>query len=220
MDDLYCLSLKEEDEYCDHSIYTSFENALVTIYDIALNKFGRILRDLGPEQSTKYIEDLKDINSLRKDYKPDKVTYLFDRRFRITRVKNLLTSKVAFENIINHINQRFVQLKNLKTNKKICFPLEIFDERLKSKWYTMDEYNAGEVIQELEKYVQRKIDLLKLQNIDVIQGILERNNDDFIAVRFTDSQEFLLNKEIFSITISPNTGYDRTLTTSQPQYEM
>ena len=88
----------------------------------------------------------------------------------------------------------------------------MLDEKTKSNWYQLDEYNAGEVIEHLEKHIQRRIDELKLEHSEVMQGILERNNEDFIAVRFTDSQEFLLNKDIFAITVTPNTGYNKSLT--------
>lgn len=212
MDTLYCLSVKKNDEYCEHSVYTSFENALLTIYDMALNKFSKIVEQEGVEQAENYTQDIKDIKKIRRDYDADKTTYLFDKRFRITRTKNFLTSKVAFENIIEHINDRFLELKHMRTTKRICFPLELLDERTKSKWYSMDEYNAGEVIEHIEKHIQRRINELKLENNEVVQGILERNNQDFIAVRFTDSQEFLLNKEIFAIVVSPNTGYELSLT--------
>ena len=212
MDTLYCLSVKKHDEYQEHSVYTSFENALVTIYDMGIEKFSRLVEEDGAKVAKKYSEDLKDLNSLRKDYQPDRVTYLFDKRFRITKVKSCLTSKVAFENIIEHINDRFLELKHMRTTKRICFPLQLLDERTKGKWYSMDEYNAGEVIEHIEKHIQRRINELKLENNEVVQGILERNNEDFIAVRFTDSQEFLLNKEIFGIVVSPNTGYELSLT--------
>ena len=211
METLYCLSIKKHDEYHEHSVYTSFQNALISIYDIGLERFSLLLETQGPERAKKHVKDLKELNSIRTDYEPDKVTYLFDKNFRITKIRSLLTSKVAFENIIGHINDRFRELKNMRTSKKICFPLQILDEKSKSKWYEMDEYNAGEVIQHLEKHIQRRIDELKLEHNEVIQGILERNNEDFIAVRFTDSQEFLLNKDIFAITVSPNTGYNKSL---------
>ena len=214
MDILYCLSIRKQHEYHEHSVYTSFENALLTIYDMGLSKFSELIEEEGAERAKKYITDLKDLNSIRSDYEPDHVTYLFDKRFRITKIHSLLTSKTAFENIIEHINDRFLHLKHMNTTKKICFPLELLDERTKSKWYQLDEYNAGEVIEHLEKHIQRRIDDLKLHHSEVIQGILERNNEDFIAVRFTDSQEFLLNKEIFAIVVSPNTGYNKSLTSS------
>ena len=213
MDSLYCLSIKKHDEYHEHSVYTSFRNALITIYDIGLDKFSLLIGDEGVKRAKKHVIDLKELNSIREDYEPDKVTYLFDKNFRITKIRSLLTSKVAFENIIEHINDRFRELKHMRTEKRICFPLDLLDEKTKSKWYLMDEYNAGEVIQNLERHIQRRIDELKLEHSEVIQGILERNNEDFIAVRFTDSQEFLFNKEIFSIVVSPDTGYNKSLTT-------
>jgi len=211
MDTLYCLSIRTHNEYREHSVYTSFENALISIYDMGLDKFSRIIEDEGAKKAKKYSQDLKDLNSIRTDYEPDNVTYLFDKRFRITKIKSMLTSKTAFENIIKHINDRFLQLSHMRTTKRICFPLELMDERTKGKWYDLDEYNAGEVIDHIEKHIQKRIDELKLQNLEVVQGILEKNNEDFIAVRFTDSQEFLLNKDIFSIVVSPNTGYSHSL---------
>lgn len=210
METLYCLSMHKHGEYKEHSVYTSFENALVTVYDIALAKFSKILEEEGPIKAKKYTEDLKDINSIRKGYEPDKVTYLFDKRFRITRVDARLTSKTALENIVEHINLRFHELVHSNSSKRICFPLQIMDERIKSKWYELDEYNAEQVISHLERHIQKRIDELKLMNKEVVQGILERNNEDFVAVRFTDSQEFILNKEIFAIVVSPNTGYDKS----------
>lgn len=214
METLYCLSIKKHDEYQEHSVYTSFQNALITIYDIGLDRFSLLLETGGPEKAKKHVKDLKEINSIRTDYEPDKVTYLFDKKFRITKIRSLLTSKVAFENIIGHINDRFRELKNMRTSKKICFPLQLLDEKAKSQWYRLDEFNAGEVIEHLEKHIQRRIDELKLEHSEVMQGILERNNEDFIAVRFTDSQEFLLNKDIFAITVTPNTGYNKSLATA------
>jgi hypothetical protein len=211
METLYCLSMHKHGEYKEHSVYTSFENALVSVYDIALAKFSKILEEEGPAKAKKYIEDLKDINSIRKGYEPDKVTYLFDKRFRITRVQSMLTSKTALENIVAHVNGCFEKLIHMHTSKRICFPLEIMDERIKSAWYLLDEFNAEKVIQHLEAHVQRRIDELKLMNKEVVQGILERNNEDFVAVRFTDSQERILNKDIFAIVLSPNTGYDKSL---------
>lgn len=212
METLYCLSIHHKGEYKEQSVYTSFENALVTVYDIALAKFSKILEEEGSEKSEKYMEDLKDINSIRKGYEPDKVTYLFKKRFRITRVDARLTSKTALENIVEHINLRFHELAHSNTSKRICFPLQIMDERVKTKWYSIDEYNAEQVISHLERHIQKRIDELKLMNKEVVQGILERNNEDFVAVRFTDSQEFILNKDIFAIVVSPNTGYDKSLT--------
>lgn len=212
MDTLYCLSIRKHNEYHEHSVYTSFENALITIYDMGVNKLARIIEEEGIEKAKKYTESLKNLNSIRADYKPDHVTYLFDKKFRITKIRSMLTSKIAFENIIEHINDRFLELKHMRTSKRICFPLELMDERIKSKWYLMDEFNASEVINHIERHIQRRIDELKLDNNEVIQGILERNNEDFIAVRFTDSQEFQLNKEIYSIVVSPNTGYSQSLT--------
>jgi len=212
MDTLYCLSIRKHNEYHEHSVYTSFENALITIYDMGVNKLARIIEEEGIEKAKKYTESLKNLNSIRTDYKPDHVTYLFDKKFRITKIRSMLTSKIAFENIIEHINDRFLELKHMRTSKRICFPLELMDERIKSKWYLMDEFNASEVINHIERHIQRRIDELKLDNNEVIQGILERNNEDFIAVRFTDSQEFQLNKEIYSIVVSPNTGYSQSLT--------
>ena len=212
MDTLYCLSIRKHDEYCEHSVYTSFENALLTIYDIGMSKFSDLIQDEGIEKAKKYVDDLKDLNSIRSGYKPDRVTYLFDKKFRITRIHSLLTSKTAFENIIEHINDRFRILKHALMSKRICFPLELMDEKTKSKWYLLDEFNASEVIDHIERHIQRRIDELKLSGLDVVQGILERNNEDFVAVRFTDSQEFLLNKEIFAIVVSPNTGYNLSLT--------
>ena len=211
MDSLYCLSIKKNNEYQEHSVYTSFNNALTAIYDITLDKFSDLLKNEGLNIAKKHVTDLKNLNSIKSDYKPDRVTYLIDKIFKITRVRNVLTSKVAFENIIEHINKRFIQLKHMHTSKRICFPLNILDEKTKSKWYLLDEFNAGEVIQHLETHIQRRIDELKLDNIEVMQGILERNNEDFIAVRFTDSQEFILNKEIFAIIVSPGTGYTKSL---------
>lgn len=211
MDILYCLSVRKDGEYHEHSVHPTFNSALVVIYDMGLQKFKEILKEVGVQESEKFTEDLKDINSIRKGYKPDKVTYLFSKKFRITKTQNLLTSKVAIENIFNHINVRFNELRNMKTSKRICFPLHIFDEKIKNAWYLLDEFNAGEVIENLEQYIQKKIDELKYYNMEVVQGMLERNNKDFIAVRFTDSQEYLLNKEIFGITVSPNTGYDLSL---------
>lgn len=220
MDTLYCLSIRKHEEYHEHSVYTTFENALVAIYDIGVDKFSKIIEYEGIELAKKYSEDLKNINSLRTDYEPDRVTYLFDKKFRITKIRNMLTSKIAFENIIEHINDRFLQLKHTRTTKRICFPLQLIDERTKSKWFRLDQYNADSVIDQLEKHIQRRIDELKLNNMQVVQGILERNNEDFIAVRFTDSQEFRLNKEIFAIVVSPNTGYDVSLTPSESQDKM
>jgi hypothetical protein len=214
METLYCLSIKKHDEYHEHSVYTSFQNALLTIYDIGLDKLSLLIETEGTKKAKKHVIDLKELNSIRTDYEPDKVTYLFDKKFRITKIHSLLTSKVAFENIIEHINDRFRELKHMRTTKKICFPLDLLDEKTKNKWYLLDEFNAGEVIQHLEKHIQRRIDELKIIHSEVVQGILERNNEDFIAVRFTDSQEFLLNKEIFAIVVSPNTGYTKSLTSS------
>lgn len=214
MDVLYCLAMKSGDRYEERSVHPTFNSALISIYDIALIKFRKLLDDLGPEKVKPYMEDLKDINSLRKGYEPDNVTFLFHRKFKITKVKNMLTSKDALINILEHINTRFEVLRNIKTTKKICFPLELLDERVKDRWYEMDQYNAGEVIEHLEIYIQKKIDELKFHNVEVIQGILERNNEDFIAVRFTDSQEYLLNGEIFGITVSPSTGFGLSLTPS------
>jgi hypothetical protein len=215
MDVLYCLAAKNDDnEYEEHSVYLKFESALVTIYDLALKRFQEIMVNMGIKEAEKYKEDLKNINSIRSDYKPDKVTHLFDKRFRITKVKNYLTNKIAITNILEHINTRFLQLRQLHTNKQICFPLEILTERVKNSWYKIDEFNAGETIRYLEKHIQGKIDDLKFSNFKVVQGILERNNDDFISVRFTDSQSFMLNREIFSIVVSPETGFNKSLTSS------
>ena len=84
-------------------------------------------------------------------------------------------------------------------------------EKIKSAWFKIDQYNAPEAIKYLERHIMDKIDEFKVINPNVSQGILEHNNSDFIAVRFTDSQEFLLNKEVFSITLSPGTGYEKSL---------
>ena len=84
METLYCLSIKKHDEYQEHSVYTSFQNALITIYDIGLDRFSLLLETGGPEKAKKHVKDLKEINSIRTDYEPDKVTYLFDKKFRIT----------------------------------------------------------------------------------------------------------------------------------------
>jgi len=211
MDTLYCLSIKKDDEYHEHSVYTSFTNALITLYDIGLNKLRYLIDTEGTEEAKKYISDLKKINSIMSDYEPDTTTYLFEKKFKITKVKSMLTSKTAFQNIIEHINERFSILKHMKTTKKICFPLQILDEKAKNKWYLIDEHNAGNAIEHLEKHIQRRIDEIKLHNKEIVQGILERNNQDFISVRFTDSQEYLLNKEIFSIAVTPNTGYNLSL---------
>lgn len=212
MDVLFCLAERKDREYQEHSVHMSFQNAIIEIYDIAICKFREIVDEMGPEDAKKYITDLRDLNSIRAGYKPDRVTYLFNKRFRITKVHNRLTSKDALVNIVEHINARFRELSHMEITKKICFPLEILDEKVKSKWYNLDEYNAENAIQFLEMYIQDRIDELKLKNMETVQGILERNNEDFIAVRFTDSQEFLLNKEIFSIVVSPNTGYNLSLT--------
>ena len=172
MDVLYCLSMKSRNIYEERSVHPTFHSALVSIYDIALIKFRKLLNELGPENSKPYMEDLKELNSLRKDYEPDDVTYLFHRKFKITKVNNMLTSKDALINILEHINTRFEVLHNIKTTKRICFPLELLDERVKDRWYEMDQYNAGEVIEHLEIYIQKKIDELKFHNVEVIQGIL------------------------------------------------
>ena len=215
MDVLYCLAeINDQNEYQEHSVYLKFESALVSIYDLALRRFRAIIEELGVYEAKKYTEDLKDIKSIRSDYEPDKVTYLFKKRFRITKVKNYLTNKIAITNILEHINIRFLELHRLNTTKQICFPLEILTERVKNSWYKVDEFNAGETISYLEKHIQGKIDDLKLSNFKVVQGILEKNNTDFIVVRFTDSQSYMLNKDIFSIVVSPETGYNKSLSSS------
>ena len=213
MDVLYCLSEKNDKmgEYKEYGVFYTFESALISIYDLGIYKFNEIMKELGPEHSAKYLEDLKDINSIRKNYEPEKTTYLFNKKFKIVKVKNFLTNKVALKNILEHINVRFMDLSRLKTHRRICFPLHIMTEKIKSAWYKVDSYNAQEAIKYIEKHIQDKIDEFKVINSNVSQGILERNNSDFIAVRFTDSQEFILNTEIFAISVSPNTGYEKSL---------
>lgn len=213
MDVLYCLSEKDDikGEYEDYGVFYTFESALIGIYDLGIYKFHEIMKELGPRHSAKFLEDLKDINSIRQNYEPDRITYLFRKKFKIVQVKNFLTNKIALKNILRHINIRFMELSRIKTNKRICFPLQIMPEKIKSAWFKIDQYNAPEAIKYLEKHIMDKIDEFKVINPNVSQGIMERNNSDFIAVRFTDSQEFLLNKEVFSITLSPGTGYEKSL---------
>lgn len=213
MDLLYCLSEKDSrtDEYIEYGVFNSFESALICIYDMGIHKFHEILKELGPKHSAKYLEDLKDINSIRKNYSPDKVTYLFSKRFKIVEVKNFLTNKIALKNILEHINIRFSELSKVRTKKRICFPLHILSEEVKNHWYKVDQYNAQSVISYLQKHIQDKIDEYKAINPNVTQGILERNNEDFVAIRFTSSQEFMLNDEIFAIVVSPITGYEKSL---------
>ena len=212
MEVLYCLSEKDDNnEYKEHGIFNSFESALITIYDNGLYKFNNLMKEIGAHRSEEYLENLKEINTIRKDYTPDDVTYLFSRKFRISRVKSYLTNKTALKNILTHINLRFLELSKVRTNKKICFPLQIMSEKHKRAWFDIDRYNANEVIKYLETHVQNKIDEFKIINPNIQQGILERNNSDFVAVRFTDSQEFIFNKEIFAITLSPISGYEMSL---------
>ena len=213
MDVLYCLSERHghSSEYHEYGVFYTFESALIAIYDLGIHKLRDIVKEIGVKETEKYLEDLKDINSIRKNYEPDKVTYLFNRKFKIVKVDNFLTNKIALKNILEHINIRFIQLGKLKTNKRICFPLNIMSETTKNAWYKIDSYNASETIKYIEKHIRDKIDEFKVINPNVSQGILERNNSDFVAVRFTNSQEFMLNTEIFGIVVSPVTGYDRSL---------
>lgn len=217
MDTLYCLSrleLNEEqgkDEYCEYGVYYTFDSALISIYDSALHKFKEIEDILGEKKSLDYLEDLQKLKSMRGDYNPDKYTYLFNRRFRITRVKNMLTNKIGVTNIIRHIDERFEKLARL-AGKGVCFPIDPITPRVKDEWFRLDQFNAAVVIGYLEKHIQSKIENIKALNNNVVKGILEETTSDFIAVRFVDSQSYILEtKDVFGIVVSPNTGYDKSL---------
>jgi hypothetical protein len=218
MDTLYCLSRLEyneeeaEDEYHDFGVYYTFDSALISIYDLALHKFKEIEDMMGKQKSFDYLDDLEKLKSMREDYKPDKITYLFDRRFRITRVKNMLTNKIGITNIIKHIDERFEKLTRLSSGKGVCFPITPISTRIKDDWFRLDQFNAAVVINYLEKHIQGKIENIKVLNDNVVKGILEETTSDFIAVRFVDTQSYILQtKDVFGIVVSPNTGYEKSL---------
>jgi hypothetical protein len=213
MDTLYCLSRLEynqeevEDEYCDYGVYCTFDSALISIYDLVLHKFM-----LEEKKSLDYLVDLKKLMSLGEDYEPSKITYLLNRRFRITRVKNMLTNKIGITNILRHIDKRFEVLARLSTGKGICFPITPITALIKDDWFRLDQFNAATVIDYLEKHIQGKIENIKALNDNVVKGVLEQTTSDFVAVRFVDTQSYILQtKDIFAIVVTPITGYEKSL---------
>ena len=216
MDVLYCLSELSGSEYKELSVHATFESCVISVYDIAIKKFILIMDKVGVHESTKYMDDLKDLNTLRHDFKANDITYLFDKRFKITKVKNYISSKHAVKNIIDHIDLRFKALSGIANNREVCFPLNIISEKTKYAWYEIDEHNAEAVIKNLEEYIQQKIDTLKLKNIQVVQGMLGVHTEDFFVVKFTDSQAFLLQDNYFGIVVSPITGFKHSLTSPKP----
>ena len=211
MDTLYCLSildLNEEqsnNEYRDYGVYYTFDSALISIYDLVLRRFKK-------KKSLDYLDDVEDLNTLRDDYEPSNITYLFNRRFRITRVKNMLTNKIGITNIIKHIDERFEKLTKLMSGKGVCFPITPLSAQIKDDWLRLDQFNAATVIDYLEKHIQGKIENIKALNDNVVKGVLEETTSDFIAVRFMDTQSYILQtKDIFGIVVSPNTGYEKSL---------
>jgi hypothetical protein len=218
MDTLYCLSRLEyneeeaKDKYWDYGVYYTFDSALISIHDLALHKFKEIEYMMGEQKSLDYLDDLRKLKSLRDDYEPSKITYLFERRFRITRVKNMLTNKIGITNIIKHIDERFEKLTRLSSGKGVCFPITPISTRIKDDWFRLDQFNAAVVINYLEKHIQGKIENIKVLNDNVVKGILEETTSDFIAVRFVDTQSYILEtKDVFGIVVSPNTGYEKSL---------
>ena len=219
MDTLYCLSMLDLNEeqsknvYRDYGVYYTFDSALISIYDLALHKFKEIEDMLGETKSLDYLDDLEDLNTIRDDYEPSKITYLFNRRFRITRVKNMLTNKIGITNIIKHIDERFEKLTKLMSGKGVCFPITPLSAQIKDDWFRLDQFNAATVIDYLEKHIQGKIENIKALNDNVVKGVLEETTSDFIAVRFVDTQSYILQtKDVFGIVVSPNTGYEKSLT--------
>ena len=190
---MYLISVKHENGYKAHSIYSSFKSMKMAIMDIVVN-------DEMLYQELKAYPD---------EHVIEKTTYVLDNNIKIDIVENRITSKIALENIKRHIDVRFANL--LMTPKKICFPRVIIDQKAKESWIVLDGVNYINLIKHLEAYVETKIREIKSKK-NIRYGILNENTPEYTAVKFTDSKQYINNKNTYCIVVSPGTGYTTSLT--------
>lgn len=210
MHTLYCLSIKGTEEHV-HAIFGSYKSAIIAIYDIIVRRLKECIEYEGVDNCKRYSDQLKHLNEIRdRDMSEDKVT-LFSI-YTIYKTKNMITSENAFKNIAEHINARFDEIESMSLySRKVCIPHPILTERTKLAWQHMDKHNYESVIEEMENLIYKRIEQLKQRDIPVIQGILRKSDDNFLCVQFCDSQEFMLNKSVYGIVVSPETGSNLSL---------
>ena len=195
-----------------HAIFQSHRAVIMAIYDIVLRRLKERIEMDGIENAHKYTHQLKHLNEIRdRDMEEDSVS-LFDGEYEICKAKNMITSESSFKNITEHIRRRFDEIESMTLySRKVCIPYPIITERTKLAWQRIDKDNYEAVIEELENMIYKRIEQLKQRGISVIQGILQKSDDNFVCVKFCDSQEFMLNKNIYGIVVSPETGSNLSL---------
>jgi len=182
---MYIVSVKKEDKYVPHSVYSDIQSMKLALMDISIvNKIHLNHIDLNISNT------------------------LFNGEVKIDKVENRLTSEIALNHIKNHIDSRFQKL--CKTPKNVCFPNVILDANSKQSWKCLDKHNYETVIEHLQDYIKDKIKELS-HKVTVKRGFMKENTSEYTVVKFTNSKKFRSKSNSFDIVISPETGYTTSL---------
>lgn len=208
---LYCISKKEKekDEYTVVSVHHQYAHAIIAIHDEKLRDYKNSLDKVGRLQSEKHKETLERLQIYKN--RPNPPTSELFEEFKITKVRNLITSETALKNTINHIDKRFAHLIRDRHSKQVCFPEVLISDRIKEDWHSLDPHNSNDVILCIESHITHKI--RELQGFhSITRGNVTKNTEEMYAIHFTDSKDYHLSDvNNFRIVISPATGFNHSL---------
>ena len=188
---MYVVSVKKDDKYHPHSVYSDVHSMKLALMDIPIiNKFR--------------LNSLDSLDHLNLN----ESNLLFNKEIKIDKVENRLTSEIALKHIKTHIDTRFEKLS--KTPKDVCFPNEILDNSSKEFWKKLDKHNYETVVDHLQDYIKDKVKELQ-HKVTVKYGFMTKNTSEYTVVKFTNSSKFRKKSDCFDIVISPETGYTTSL---------